>query len=396
MEEIGRGFHSNIYRLNDKECVKKIYLGTQDIKNIVEMDILNRLEHPHICKSKNFYIDEMDNLCYVMDYYEETLEGIVRKGISRDKKTKLMYQLASAINFLHQNKCCHGDIRLSNIMIKDGDIMLIDFGLSKTIYQESIVNGKKEDFRKTDIFMLSFVFIFILTSEIILDMNCTYEEISKQINKSRKIIEDMEINEEYRGLIFNMSQCNLYSEEVLSHKIFNGEQPIQGKIKISSFLVDSKPKHSLCAGLNYLMNVCTNNGYPAFLLFSAVDLYYRIFNNMEREDYDMMKVAEVCLRLAIKIYYCDSVKIYGGKDHLRYSERECLIILGGRLIQENYWTVSSSMAQIIKAINFLLDYDLYCKTPSSIFLSENIDENMLKGADKMCDCYQLYLNYWNK
>ncbi|UYV68807.1 hypothetical protein LAZ67_6000928 [Cordylochernes scorpioides] len=67
-----------------------------------------------------------------MEYCESTLVDIYRKNIT-DENLILSYihQIAEACHYLHTEKLfVHGDLKLENILIKDGTIKLADFGVS--------------------------------------------------------------------------------------------------------------------------------------------------------------------------------------------------------------------------------------------------------------------------
>jgi serine/threonine protein kinase len=43
-----------------------------------------------------------------------------------------MYKCLQALNFMDKRNCCHRDISINNILVRDNeDIRLIDFGFSK-------------------------------------------------------------------------------------------------------------------------------------------------------------------------------------------------------------------------------------------------------------------------
>lgn len=96
------------------------------------------INHDNIVKVNEVF--EANNTAYyVMEYLDgESLRKYVkRKGnLSEDKMLSIMTPLVNAVNYLHQNRMTHLDIKPDNIMIvhdENGQIypVLIDFGLSK-------------------------------------------------------------------------------------------------------------------------------------------------------------------------------------------------------------------------------------------------------------------------
>ena len=69
-----------------------------------------------------------------MDYASEgdLLTYLKRKGPMKEQEAFIvMKQLAEAVNYLHENKIAHRDIKLANILKFSGNnVKLADFGLS--------------------------------------------------------------------------------------------------------------------------------------------------------------------------------------------------------------------------------------------------------------------------
>ena len=86
---------------------------------IEEINILKKLEHPHIIKLFEFYI-------YNKKYYlinEFCTDGDLSDKIAQIRMFPefivkiLMIQIFNAVNYLNQNYVIHGDLKLENIMI---------------------------------------------------------------------------------------------------------------------------------------------------------------------------------------------------------------------------------------------------------------------------------------
>lgn len=102
-------------------------------KFVKEADKISKLKHPNIVKVLD-YFDENGTSYYVMEYIEGgSLADKVRKnGLPEQLATRYILQVADALNYIHQKRITHLDIKPSNIMLsKDDNAILIDFGLSK-------------------------------------------------------------------------------------------------------------------------------------------------------------------------------------------------------------------------------------------------------------------------
>merc|ERR1719408_529418 len=51
-------------------------------------------------------------------------------GLSETKIHEYMWQLLQAVDYLHQHQIGHRDISLENVLLKDGSVRLMDFGMA--------------------------------------------------------------------------------------------------------------------------------------------------------------------------------------------------------------------------------------------------------------------------
>ena len=106
---------------------------------IQEINILKSLDHPHIIKMFEFYVDE-NNYYLVNEFCSEgdLGEKLVKIKFFTENVTKLlMFQIFNAVWYLHSNKVIHGDLKVENIMV---DSLLED---------EKIINHSKHERKKS-------------------------------------------------------------------------------------------------------------------------------------------------------------------------------------------------------------------------------------------------------
>lgn len=95
---------------------------------------ISKLNHPNIIKVLDVF-EENGTAYYVMEYIQGgSLSDLIKgKGCFSEEET-LCYtsKIASALQYIHAQKMNHLDIKPANVLLRpDGDIVLIDFGLSK-------------------------------------------------------------------------------------------------------------------------------------------------------------------------------------------------------------------------------------------------------------------------
>ena len=123
---------------------------------IQEINILKSLDHPHIIKMFEFYVD--DNNYYLVNEFcsegdlNEKMHKI--KFVSEHIAKLLMFQIFNAVRYLHSKKVIHGDLKLENIMVDDileDQILRSNTGSHER--KKSFVTVVKDDSKEIDNFI---------------------------------------------------------------------------------------------------------------------------------------------------------------------------------------------------------------------------------------------------
>lgn len=138
----GRVFLAEHIHIGVKRIIKECAPNEVIRQNLMhEAYVLNRLKHSHIPA----LIDTENNgdSFYVIEEYidGECLYDYIKKNGVLDSRQALSYagQLSHILEYLHSSvslKVCHLDIQPKNIILKDGNVYLIDFGSSR-LYNDS-------------------------------------------------------------------------------------------------------------------------------------------------------------------------------------------------------------------------------------------------------------------
>lgn len=106
-----------------------------------EIRVLSMLSHKHIMPIMDH--GEWENYAYlVMSHMKHgNLRSLLDQGpLSRERAGKILSQVASALQYAHEQGILHRDIKASNILLKsieEDDIYLADFGLAKALGEGS-------------------------------------------------------------------------------------------------------------------------------------------------------------------------------------------------------------------------------------------------------------------
>jgi len=111
----------------------------------MEMEILQRVDHPNIIKLHEM-IEAENKLYFVMELVTggELFDRIVEKGSYSEEDAKvLVRKIVGAIEYLHKQDIAHRDLKPENLLVKsiedDTEVKIADFGLSKIIDKDKMM-----------------------------------------------------------------------------------------------------------------------------------------------------------------------------------------------------------------------------------------------------------------
>lgn len=115
---------------------------SKEVRTAREAALVSLLHHPYICKMID--VQKTNYHWYMLFEYVnggQMLDYIIAHGRLKEKQArKFGRQIASALDYCHRNNVVHRDLKIENILIsKNGDIKIIDFGLSNLFSPRSLL-----------------------------------------------------------------------------------------------------------------------------------------------------------------------------------------------------------------------------------------------------------------
>jgi eukaryotic-like serine/threonine-protein kinase len=154
---IGSGSYASVHKYKD-EYYNRFFAVKKASKNLTEKEYQRfRLEFDEMKKLNSPYVIEVyrfdeENLQYIMEYADETLDSYITKNnghLDVHKRIGLVKQILQAFMYINGKGLLHRDISTKNILIKKYDelnvVKLSDFGLVKT--SDSTLTSKNTEFK---------------------------------------------------------------------------------------------------------------------------------------------------------------------------------------------------------------------------------------------------------
>jgi len=145
IRKLGQGVFGEVWLAKKKtsgiEKAIKILLQAADheaaIRELRSLELIKNLRHPYLLATEDFWISG-DRLHVVMELAEGTLRGRMKEcqadglpGIPEPELFRFFAEAAEGLDYLHDQKITHRDVKPDNILILRGHTKVADFGLAR-------------------------------------------------------------------------------------------------------------------------------------------------------------------------------------------------------------------------------------------------------------------------
>ncbi len=106
-----------------------------------EFQILASLRHPHIISVLDYGFDTEHQPYFTMEFVEGAQTIIeAAAGKSLEHRLMLVEQMLHALHYLHRRGVLHRDLKPANVLVVDGQVKVLDFGVSVAVNSNSIMH----------------------------------------------------------------------------------------------------------------------------------------------------------------------------------------------------------------------------------------------------------------
>jgi serine/threonine protein kinase len=404
--ELGRGSYGIVWlgiRKSDGRAfaIKEVLINSKYIDSLQEIDLGIRVQHPNIISLEGIFIGS-ENFYFILPLAERDLGKIDFSKTSEHLRIKYIYQIISAVSFLHRNYLYHCDLKPNNILVtEDDNILVSDLGRVRydTVEERTCAirqyrppevylknnltyNGLRSMTNEENLPLLDKLrdWTDLLPSDI--DTWCTGLLIYFILNMGKDLVRvDVDMSkvidgevaygpEEWKGLLEHVlhpdPEKRLRSiDGCFNYKVLRSRGytiPAQGSIV-------TKAKETLSCGFKglreYVLHLCTKFQLSVAALYNGVHLFYRVSSRFKPDQMELALIT--CMFIASSLI--DEAghrmsEFAAHKESLNRNDiRKCieriLQITSGILVVETLYTHAFSAKSSEKGLDLLFDCEAY-------------------------------------
>ena len=100
-----------------------------------EVKILDRLTHPNIARLKQLVVKGL-NIYLVIEFCPFQLKKLAQRSLPEGIVKAIMIDLMKGLSYIHDQQLVHRDIKVDNLMLRNGLLKIADFGSTGSLHQK--------------------------------------------------------------------------------------------------------------------------------------------------------------------------------------------------------------------------------------------------------------------
>src|SRR5258708_38898072 len=93
--------------------------------------MLASLRHPNIISVPEYGFDEQQQPYFTMEFLDDAVDILSDSDqASLERKLQRIVQMLQALAYLHRRGIIHRDLKPDNVLVVDGHVKVLDFGLA--------------------------------------------------------------------------------------------------------------------------------------------------------------------------------------------------------------------------------------------------------------------------
>jgi tRNA A-37 threonylcarbamoyl transferase component Bud32/tetratricopeptide (TPR) repeat protein len=107
-----------------------------------EFEVLASLRHPHIISVLDYGFDRGQAPFLTMELVEDAQTlALAARELPVERRIDLLLEVVEALHYLHRNGILHRDLKPANVLVQDGSVKVLDFGLAVVRGEEAVRAG---------------------------------------------------------------------------------------------------------------------------------------------------------------------------------------------------------------------------------------------------------------
>lgn len=176
---------------------KKKENGENYKQEVAILELLHDKAIPKLIEAFEYQGNQFFSMEYIEGLNVEDTLFASKQKYSEKECLKLAKKLTTIVCYIHEKGVIHGDIRISNVLLRHSQLFLIDFGLAYNLHTDSKAREHQRQLKQEDYFDIGDFLLFLL-----------YSSYNGETKKNRSWTEELSIHPKTTEILKRLLQIN--------------------------------------------------------------------------------------------------------------------------------------------------------------------------------------------